>query len=158
MVSRYKGPLVAWRLADSRHPVFSGAGASFYGGRWNSPGFPVIYGAASFACAMLEKLVHAGIGKVPRTQVAVRIDIPGKVEIEEIDGDDVPGWDREDLMASRAYGDAWLRSGRTCILLVPSVVVPHENNVLINEMHADFRQIAPGPPEPVKWDRRLFEA
>ena len=45
-----------FRIADSRHPVWSGTGAMLVGGRFNSPGRPVIYGALSFAGAMLEVL------------------------------------------------------------------------------------------------------
>jgi hypothetical protein len=32
-----------YRIADSRHPVWSGTGAMLVGGRFNSPGRPVIY-------------------------------------------------------------------------------------------------------------------
>ncbi len=151
-----EGPLVAWRIADRRHPVFSGEGAALFGGRWNSRGQRVIYASASYAGAMLEMLVHAGVGKLPKNQVSIRIDIPQTVTVEEIEATDVPGWDQEDVTAPRAYGDAWVKSERSCVLLVPSIVARHENNVLINEAHPDSHRLKLGPPEPVDWDRRLF--
>ena len=153
-----EGPLVAWRIADRRHPVFSGEGAALFGGRWNSRGQRVIYASASYAGAMLEMLVHAGIGKLPKNQGSIRIDIPPTVTVEEIEATDVPGWDQEDVTAPRAYGDAWVKSARSCVLLVPSIVARHENNVLINVAHPDFHRLKVGPPEPVDWDRRLFSA
>jgi RES domain-containing protein len=38
--------------------AFDGEGARLYGGRWNSPGRPVVYTAGSLALAALEVLVH----------------------------------------------------------------------------------------------------
>ena len=43
----------AFRIADRRHPIFDGTGAKLTGGRWNSPGRPVIYAAETFAGALL---------------------------------------------------------------------------------------------------------
>jgi RES domain-containing protein len=44
-----------YRIADERHAIWDGTGAALVGGRWNSPGRPVIYGSLSYACAMLER-------------------------------------------------------------------------------------------------------
>jgi RES domain-containing protein len=150
-------PWRAWRIADGRFDPFSAVGASLVGGRWNSPGHGVIYASRSFAGAMLECLAHAGIGRLPRTHVAVEITIPGGVATERYGENDPPaGWDRRDLRVSRAFGDAWIREQRTAVLIVPSVVARKEANVLINPHHPDFRKITAGPPEPVIWDARLF--
>ena len=43
----------AYRIADSRHPIFDPTGAALYGGRWNSVGKRVIYASVSFAAALL---------------------------------------------------------------------------------------------------------
>lgn len=155
MVSRRKGPLRAWRIADKRHPIFDGTGARIYGARWNSPGREVIYASASYGCAILERLVHAGIGAVPRNQASVLIEIP-KIDIEEVGQDDVRGWDHADFVASRAYGDLWVAEKRSAVLLVPSIVARGDLNVLINPAHPDFRKIRCGEPELVIWDVRLF--
>ncbi len=69
----------------------------------------------------------------------------------------MPGWARVDYRASRAYGDAWYDSGRTAVLIVPSVpALGLERNVLINQRHPEFRHIACGEPRPLVWDARLF--
>jgi RES domain-containing protein len=116
----------------------------------------VIYAALSYAGAMLEKLVHTGTGSVPRQQVAIEILIPESVEIEEVTGSQVPGWDRPDLIASRRYGDRWHAEQRTAVLVVPSVVSRRDRNVLINQDHPEFHLIRASRPRPVLWDQRLF--
>lgn len=147
----------AWRIADGRFDPFSPIGASLVGGRWNSPGFGVIYASRSYAGAMLECLAHAGIGRVPRTHVAVEIAIAGVVTVERHDESSLPvGWDHADLRVARAFGNAWIRELRTAVLMVPSVVARREGNVLLNPQHPDFKKIVAGSPEPVVWDARLF--
>jgi RES domain-containing protein len=147
----------AWRIADGRFDPFSPVGASLVGGRWNSPGLGVIYASRSYAGAMLECLAHAGIGRVPRTHVAVEIAIAEALAVERHDERSLPaGWDHADLRVARAFGDAWIRELRTAVLVVPSVVARREGNVLINPQHPDFSSIIAGAPEPVVWDARLF--
>jgi RES domain-containing protein len=147
----------AYRIADGRFDPFSAVGASLVGGRWNSPGHGVVYASRSFAGAMLECLAHAGIGRVPRTHVAIEIRIPATLSVEQHDEADLPaGWDHRDLRVSRSLGDGWLREGRSAVLCVPSVVARREHNVLLNPRHPDFPLVTAGPPEPVIWDQRLF--
>ena len=134
--------LTAYRIADGRHKVFDSAGSMLQGGRWNSPGTPVIYGALSFAGAMLEQLVHANTGRVPKNQKYVVISIPANVRVERRGRDGLPrGWDSEDCRVSRMFGDTWLQSERSAVLLVPSVVAELETNVLVNPPHPHFRLI-----------------
>jgi RES domain-containing protein len=147
----------AWRIADGRFDVFSAVGASLVGGRWNSPGLGVIYASRSYAGAMLECLAHAGIGRVPRSHVAVEIAIAAAASVEHHGESGLPvGWDHADLRVARAFGDSWIRERRTAVLLVPSVVARREVNVLLNPRHADFRKIVAASLEPVLWDTRLF--
>ena len=101
---------------------------------------------------------------MPRNQHWITIEVPREVEIEEIQRDDVPGWEFPDQIASRAYGDAsraygdeWLRAQRTVVLVVPSVVAaPNERNVVINHDHPDLGRLSASAPKPVIWDPRLF--
>ena len=156
-VSKQTRSWQAWRIADGRFDPFSAVGASLVGGRWNSPGFGVIYASRSYAGAMLECLAHAGIGRVPRTHVAVEIVIAATAALEQHDETSLPdAWDHADLRVARAFGNAWIRERRTAVLLVPSVVARRELNVLINPQHPDFGEIVAGTPEPVVWDARLF--
>jgi RES domain-containing protein len=147
----------AWRIADGRFDPFSPVGAALVGGRWNSPGRGVIYACRTYAGAMLECLAHAGIGRVPRTHVAVEITIAEAVSVERCDDAKLPAdWDHADLRVARAFGNAWLNECRSAVLVVPSVVARREANVLINPQHPDFSGVVASRPEPVVWDARLF--
>ena len=147
----------AFRIADRRFPIFDGTGAQLVGGRWNSPGRPLIYAAETFAGAVLEVLVHANLGRVPRMHAVVEIRMPDAISTETVAPEDLPGWDAEVVTVSRTYGDQWLKENRTAVLLVPSIVTRgREHNVLINPEHPEFRQITTSKPQDVAWDKRLF--
>ncbi len=150
MAFRRSGPLRVWRIADGRFPVFDGAGAARHGGRWNSPGRRVIYAAETYAGAVLEKLVHTNIGSIPAGQRHIEIWIPAGVVLEEAGPEDMRGWDHGD------YGDRWYDQQRTVVLQVPSMVALLEHNVLINQLHPEFRRLRASEPKPVLWDQRLF--
>lgn len=128
-----------------------------HGARWNSPGLPAIYAAETFAGAMLEILVHTALGRIPRhTYKSIRIEIPDEL-VQTATSQDVPGWADANLLASRTYGDEWLRRNRSVALLVPGVATGRrEHNVLINPRHPKFARIRAGAPAPVVWDKRLF--
>src|SRR5687767_940386 len=105
MAFRLRKPLHVYRIADSRRPIFDGSGAALHGGRWNSPGRRVIYCAETYAGALLEKLVHTNIGRIPRDQMYIEIAVPAGVTIEEVLARELPGWDGEDQIASRKHCD-----------------------------------------------------
>ena len=101
-----------WRIADGRFDPFNAVRASRVGGRWNSPGMGLIYASRTFAGAMLECLAHAGIGRVPRTHVAVEIAIAEAVAVERYDDTSLPaGWDHADLRVAVVW-DARLFASR----------------------------------------------
>lgn len=148
----------AYRIADRRFPLFDGTGARLTGGRWNSPGRAVIYAAETFAGAVLEILVHANLGRVPRTHAWIEIDIPDEVRIETLSAESIPHWETGDPGATRAFADQWLVEARTAVLLVPSFATRgHERNVLINPEHRQFSRIKASKPQMVAWDERLFK-
>ncbi|MGH8242608.1 MAG: RES family NAD+ phosphorylase [Steroidobacteraceae bacterium] len=145
-----------YRIADSRHSPESGEGARLHGGRWNSPGRAVIYACETMTGAMLEKLVHTN-GRMPKHQVGVTYEAPNALKAISLEPEALPGWDKPDMVASRAAGDAWLTAGESAILRVPSVVFSVERNVLLNPAHGDFSKVRVVSVEPVRWDDRLFE-
>lgn len=145
-----------WRLVRPRFaPGLDGEGARLAGGRWNSPGRPMVYCAGSVALATLEVLVNLppelrqGAG-LP-TFVLIGLDIPD----DDIDGSG-PG-QVPDEGEARAFGDKWLASRRSLALAVPSAVVPHDRNVLVNPAHARAALIAPAVKEPFLFDARLAD-
>ncbi len=147
-----------FRIADERHPLWDGTGAALVGGRWNSPGQPVIYGSLSYSCAMLEMLAHANIGRIPTTHCFVIAEIPDAVAIERHDAASLPvEWAVENSSAARLFGDRWLKEARSAILVIPSVVARLEWNALVNPLHPDSSKLIVSLPEKVVWDKRLFE-
>ena len=151
------GPLRLVRVCKARYPVFDGTGAALEGGRWNSPGAPVIYAALSYAGALLEILVHAGTDDLPGPHHGVVIDVPAGIAVQRLAPAAVPGWDAPDERASRAAGDRWRASGQSAVLLVPSVVAaPHDWNAVIDRRHPDTVRLVISAPTPVAWDPRLF--
>ncbi|VAW89282.1 hypothetical protein MNBD_GAMMA18-1753 [hydrothermal vent metagenome] len=148
--------VLAYRIGDVRFPIFDGRGAMLQGGRWNSPGHPVIYASLSQAGAMLEVLTHANIGKLPRFSQMVIIEIPDTLSIETVEPSNLAGWDHLNMKASRHFADEWITSQRSVALIVPSVIAPCDHNIVINQMHPDFLKITHHEPEPIIWDKRLF--
>lgn len=128
-----------------------------HGGRWNSIGRRVIYAAETYSGALLEVLVHANLNRPPKNHQVVRIHIPDDLARESVKIDQIEGWDAEDMIASRAFGDDWIEAQRTAVLRVPSVITRgREYNVVLNAMHPQFVLLKADAPEPVYWDPRLF--
>ncbi|RML42433.1 hypothetical protein APX70_04607, partial [Pseudomonas syringae pv. maculicola] len=40
-----------------------------------------------------------------------------------------------------SFGDAWLASGQSLALAVPSVIIPRESNYLLNVRHPEFQAV-----------------
>lgn len=147
-----------FRIGDERHPIWDGSGAALIGGRWNSPGKPVIYASLSYSCAMLEVLAHANIGRIPASHRFVVVDVPDHISVESLDEFNLPsGWDSESSATARVIGDRWLMEAKSALLIVPSVIARIDRNVLVNPLHPDTKQLIVSEPQKVMWDKRLFE-
>jgi len=147
---------VAWRIVPARRAAsaFTGEGARLAGGRWNSPGVPVIYTSANKSLAALELLVHVG-SNVPIPYKAFRLEIADDLicSLAQIP----KGWDVEPPgPASMRIGDRWCSEARTAALAVPSVIIPEEKNFVLNPMHPDFKRIKIGPALDFAFDSRLL--
>jgi len=138
----------AWRIC--RRPIadLSGEGARLYGGRWNSPGRPVVYAAEAAALAVLEVRVHLDLdwSLLPADYVLMAIEL-GSLTIESLEemADDPVG-----------FGDAWLESRRSAVLAVPSVLVPESRNLLLNVAHPESSKATIASIRPFAFDERLW--
>ena len=139
------GSVAVWRIATDT-PAYeaddlSGKGAELKGGRWNRPGHAVIYAGSTIALACLETVVHLNQSGLPLNRFLVRIDIPSTVWAARsvVLAADLPvGWSAiPEGKVSLDAGDAWLQAGDVAVLIVPSVIVPEESNILINAAHPD---------------------
>jgi RES domain-containing protein len=145
-----------WRLAPALYPPFDCEGARRAGGRWNSPGLPVMYSSQHLSLAVLESLVHYDIAFLPDNLVAYALDLPDGA-VQEVDAAALPsGWAADPLhAAARAVGDRWLRDGASLALAVPSAVIPEERNVLLNPRHRSAEAVLlPALSRPFSFDPR----
>jgi RES domain-containing protein len=137
----------------------TGAGAAIEGGRWNEIDVPMIYAASSRALAALETLAHVKGNSLPFNRYLVQIDIPSalwRAARTETTARLAVGWDAVPPgRVSIACGTAWARSGASAILRVPSVIVPEEENILINPAHPDARAITATKVRRWLYDPRL---
>lgn len=138
-----------WRIATEA-PKYkasdsSGLGAKLSGGRWNHQGVAVVYSASSIALAALETIVHLNAVALPLNRYLIKIEVPDDVWNSRltIDKDTAPaGWDAVPVgMSSLEFGDRWVRSNSSALLVVPSIVIPLEQNVLINPAHPDASKL-----------------
>ena len=148
-------PVAAYRVCRRIYARLDGDGARRIGGRWNSPGRPVVYTAQSIALAVLENLVHVSRQDYPTGHVVVAATIPEHVLILDharFLSKAVPEENRQ-----REAGDTWLKSRESAVLRVPSAVVVGEWNYLIDPKHLDFAQIGVDAPVNLRFVERLFE-
>jgi len=153
-------PFVAWRITTKREPslAFDGAGARLYGGRWNRRGTRLVYAAEHLSLAALELLVHLDPEDQPRELFRFRVELPEDA-LELLDPARLPAtWrDYPAPDETAAIGTAWARRGERLGLLVPSVVLPDEKNVLLNPGHSRFQELKITAGEPFSFDPRVWK-
>jgi RES domain-containing protein len=116
----------------------------------------VVYTSATLSLAALEALVHMDVDDAPDDLVAIPVEIPEGVAVHEIHERKLPhGWRSFPAPAElQDLGSAWAGALETAVLSVPSAVVPHERNFLLNPRHRDFERLRIGTPDPFPFDRR----
>ncbi|MFI4988520.1 MAG: RES family NAD+ phosphorylase [Alphaproteobacteria bacterium] len=151
--------LKSYRIGDPKgaHAIFDATASTAYPGRWNTPTSPLLYTSEHYSTALLEKLVHAN-GILPPDQHFIEIIIASGTTYEVLDEAALPDWASPTAAASKAFGEAWQQSGRSLLLIVPSVVARPDRNFLFNPQHEQFGTLQPSLHRPVWWDRRLFAA
>jgi len=152
--------LRAYRLCLLKHAeaAFSGEGARLFGGRWNSPGVPVVYAADSLSLAQLETLVRLSRGEQLRRFVCVMAEFPARLvtRVEEL-GRLPDDWKAQPPSPStQRLGNLWARQGGSAVLSVPSVVTPGERNWVFNPRHPDFLHVSVHPAQEFRFDLRLL--
>jgi RES domain-containing protein len=90
------------------------------------------------------------------TQHLARGRVPDELPKLQLRADELPkGWQEypaPDFLAQ--IGDKFVRDAEAPILIVPSAVVPTENNWLLNPHHPDFHKIELERTEPFRYDQR----
>ena len=151
--------MLLYRIArTARVRDLSGTGAKLYGGRWNRKGTAVVYASETRALATVEFLVHVPMALTPAHYSLASIEVPDGERVEEVRAADLPrNWrtfpapDRLGVLGTR-----WALACSSLLLRVPSVVVEHEYNVLINPAHRAMDKVRILSTEPYRFDPQLI--
>jgi len=118
----------------------------------------VVYTSGSISLAALETRVHVDPEEAPEDLVVIPVDLPADIGIAELTTRMLPhGWrSTPGLPRLQQLGLNWVRSGKSAVLSVPSVLVPLERNYLLNPAHRDFARIKRGKPKAFAIDPRFY--
>ena len=150
--------MIVFRLTLAKYvdTAFSGEGARRVGSRWTPVGYPAVYTASSVALAVLETLVHADLSVMPSHRV-IKVVVPDNLAMTSTDDNQLPvDWRETPAPAPlQAIGKAWLDAGETAVLKIPSIIVPHEFNYVLNPTHPDFKELSISTDKAFDIDPRL---
>jgi RES domain-containing protein len=148
-----------YRIAKTRYANdLSGNGARIFGGRWNHKGTSMVYSSESRALATVEYLVHVPLSLVPTDLSLVTLQIPDEITTVNILISDLPtNWSDYPAPSVLAQlGTNWASKNESLLLRVPSAVVEHEFNILINPLHPDMKHMVISQIESYEFDNRLI--
>lgn len=155
--------MIAWRLAKRVHASapLDGEGARLWGGRWNSPGQPLVYLGPSPAAVALEVLVHlVDVNFAPTDYVLIEVEIPDAVvrRATVVGAGELPkDWQSAGNAACVERGDAWLAArGHPAVCRVPSAVTPETECLLLDPSHRDAKRVKVRSVREWRFDGRLF--
>lgn len=123
--------------------------------RWHTRGPDVLYTSTSDALALVEALAHLAEHPVGHRYLRLRIANARAAIVSRASLPD--DWTRSRSI-TRRIGDAWLRSGETPLLCVPSVHGIEAMNVLVNPAHPDFDGLSVIDAGPFRFNSRLRRA
>lgn len=143
-----------WRI--SNYAELTGIGGLRASGRWHSRGRQIVYLADHPASALLEMLVHFDRDLIPTTYRLFRVAVPQTLAIAQVGTEALAHDWRDHATRSRDIGDQWLDRGTTALLQVPSAIVPHAVNVLLNPAHPDAASVTIAEIIQAPFDPRLL--
>src|SRR5208283_3925554 len=114
--------MTIWRICRAKFAgeAFSGLGARRFGGRWNSPGVPLVYASSSLALAAMELFVHLEPNLQPGDLVSIAAMLPKGEPAQRLEAGKLPrAWWKDDFTALRVIGDKWIREKSSLTIEVP---------------------------------------
>ena len=134
----------------------SGEGAKKWGGRWNSPGLPVIYTSYSISLSLLELLIYQSSYEEIVVNRLMHIEVPDTT-FQSLSANSLKlNW-QNDIDYCRFIGNKFLQTKKSLILKVPSAIIPDEYKILINPGHPAFAKCALISSGIFEFDTRLFK-
>lgn len=158
----------AWRIYDHNalyvqvrgFDPLSGAGGLHRSARWHHKGQPVHYAASNASLALLEVLVHE-TSESFRERTLLQLELDDDTEsvtpqrLLRLLADAPPGAPEK---GTRDFGTTWLAEQRSLALLVPSIVMPYEQNIVINPAHPRAESLRIAHSDVISLDQRLVRA
>jgi RES domain-containing protein len=148
-----------WRISQQRHGLDKHCGGTAqFGGRWNPVGVHALYSSTFISLCALETFIHRGPAPLPPLNL-VAIDLPDSAPIYVPSLADLPaGWNALPMSsAAQAFGGAWLAKATELAMRVPSVIIPEEENVVLNPRHLAYGQVRLSVARPFNFDARMFK-
>jgi RES domain-containing protein len=120
---------------------------------------PVVFTSATLSLAALARSVHTDSDLEPTDLVAIPVEFNDDIEIESVEVETLPAdWRTFPPPPALArIGEQWLHGSRTAVLSVPSVVIPHERNLVLNPTHREFARLSIGRSEPFSFDPGMWK-
>lgn len=145
--------MVVYRITSAKYA--NQLTASGRAGRWNLTDQYVLYASSSRSLATLEMLVNRS-NLHPKVDYKVTLlSVPDQFDAYEVT--DLPeNWrSLADYSRLQGLGSFWYNHGDNALLRIPSAVIPHERNFLINTKHSSFNKVEISAVEDYFWDERL---
>lgn len=151
---------VLWRLYRAQHgPGLDGLGGTLADGRWHTRGERVVYFGASAAIVVLERLAHTDPDLLPPDLRLARFEFSATISgtnVEQISP--LPANWTEDESLTRRIGGQWSRERSSCLLMVPSAILPEESNFVLNPQHPAAESLQLISERPFTFDSRLISS
>jgi RES domain-containing protein len=119
---------------------------------------PMVYASATASLAVLEVFANVAQADLLAAYMLMSCEFD-EMLVESVSMNDLPrGWRGSPGPPElQAIGDQWLAAARSVVLQVPSAIIEHESNYLLNPLHPEFRRVARSRPEPFRFDLRLLK-
>ncbi|WP_103865302.1 RES family NAD+ phosphorylase [Aquimarina sp. I32.4] len=148
-----------YRIAKQKYiKDLTGIGAKTVGGRWNPKGVAVLYTSTSAALSALEVLAHLPAAYFPDDMSIATIEVPDTL-ITTIETKKLPNdWNEIPVpIEVQNFAMQWITEEQYLGLKVPSIIIPKEQNLLVNPLHPRFNEVKLIDIEPFCFDTRLLK-
>lgn len=153
--------MIVYRLLKNRYldTPLSAEGARRGGGRWNPPGFSILYTSATPELALLEVLVHLNPLDELLAMSWVVLDVPEPGLVVDQASLENEWFEPQRYRSTQAVLTRWLENPDCVSVQVPSAIVPISANFLLHTGHPLFlSQVNVLDIEACRLDNRLKKA
>jgi RES domain-containing protein len=141
--------MLIYRLHRSVRAAGDYTGALLAGGRWNPPGTAMLYATQHLSLACLEVFVHLDKAQLPPEYVWSKAELADDLAVLEIEN-------VRHVSGCQTTGRKWTETAGELAVLVRSVVIPEEFNILLNPNHNHYDELVWSSPQAFRFDPRLF--